>query len=322
MNTQASTNTHSMYGTGTEMVEGQSIDEWAKAADLEFKYETNPVQFDSWQNHDAKYEGHYLPVMANFAGKRVIYRSDTKQPLSIVSDGFQIVQPTEILGFFRNLVDDMGFVIVAAGSLKHGNNIWALARTGNSFNLGGEDEVGQYVLLSSAIDAKKATRAVLTSIRPSCSNMFEYVYKKEVESTIRITHNQKFSKEEVQHRLGLVEDSWTAFRLRAEKMATCILRDARADEAIIAIFGDMDAPVDKQPNQRAMNRVRALYHGDAKGYGATTHKTAWGLLNAVTEYVDHHAGERVRGNRQASAWMGAGNNIKRRAQDLIMEVLV
>lgn len=42
------------------------------------------------------------------------------------------------------------------------------------------------------------------------------------------------------------------------------------------------------PNERALRWVQKLYEGAGRGSGLSSAKgTAWGLLNAVTEYVDH-----------------------------------
>ena len=41
--------------------------------------------------------------------------------------------------------------------------------------------------------------------------------------------------------------------------------------------------------------------------------TAWGLVNAVTEYVDHHRRARSQDNRLDSAWFGQGAVLKQRA---------
>ena len=41
--------------------------------------------------------------------------------------------------------------------------------------------------------------------------------------------------------------------------------------------------------------------------------TRWGLLNAVTEYADHHVRARTDQNRFVSAQWGAGADLKQKA---------
>lgn len=49
--------------------------------------------------------------------------------------------------------------------------------------------------------------------------------------------------------------------------------------------------------------------------------TAWGLVNAMTEYVDHHRRARNQDYRLDSAWFGQGALLKRRALDQALVLL-
>ena len=72
-------------------------------------------------------------------------------------------------------------------------------------------------------------------------------------------------------------------------------------------------------SQQAMARTLELYQGKGRGSDMASAKgTAYGLLNAVTEFVDHE--RRARGNdyRLDSAWFGVGANLKDKAQDQAM----
>ena len=61
----------------------------------------------------------------------------------------------------------------------------------------------------------------------------------------------------------------------------------------------------------------SLFDGGAKGHELVGH-TRWGMLNAVTEYYDHHKPARNNDARLDSAWFGTGDKVKSRAIDLLL----
>ncbi|WP_410175379.1 DUF932 domain-containing protein, partial [Plesiomonas shigelloides] len=54
---------------------------------------------------------------------------------------------------------------------------------------------------------------------------------------------------------------------------------------------------------------------------ASSQNTAWGLVNAVTEFVDHHRRARNQDNRLDSAWFGLGAQMKTRAMQHALALL-
>ena len=75
-------------------------------------------------------------------------------------------------------------------------------------------------------------------------------------------------------------------------------------------------------NEQAVKPVRSLYDGGGKGaLLASSRGTAWGLLNSVTEYVDHHRRARSEDHRRDAAWFGQGAQIKQRAWDEVMKLV-
>ena len=59
----------------------------------------------------------------------------------------------------------------------------------------------------------------------------------------------------------------------------------------------------------------ALFNGEALGADLPEASgSAWALLNAVTQHVDH-------GLNQNAAWFGYGNAMKNKARDLLMDVV-
>jgi hypothetical protein len=75
-------------------------------------------------------------------------------------------------------------------------------------------------------------------------------------------------------------------------------------------------------NDRAIKAVQSLYAG--KGMGATLASasgTAWGLVNSVTEFVDHQRRARSDYHRRDAAWFGTGAALKQKAFEEAMRLV-
>src|SRR5262245_30212424 len=105
------------HGLGSMLSDDAPLEVWLKEAGMDWRILEAPVHFQAS-------EGQHC-----FDAQKVLYRSDTFAPLSVVSKRYQVVQPKEILEFYRELVEAGGFELETAGVLKEGKKLWALART-------------------------------------------------------------------------------------------------------------------------------------------------------------------------------------------------
>ena len=131
------------HGLGNKLTEKQPLEVWMEQAGLDWTIHETPVRFINGNKS-------HLGEILTFDDNKVLYRSDTHDPLSVVSQRYQVVQPREIMEFYRDLTEKSGFELETAGSLKGGRKIWALARTGQSGVLKGSDRTDAYVLLATA----------------------------------------------------------------------------------------------------------------------------------------------------------------------------
>ncbi|VWC41443.1 hypothetical protein BCO23253_07138 [Burkholderia contaminans] len=154
------------HGLGNKLAPKQPLEVWARAAGMDWRIEEAEVRFVAAGNRS-------LGSIHAFPEQKVLYRSDTKVPLSVVSSRYQVVQPEEILEFYRDLTEIGGFQLETAGGLKEGRKLWALARTGQSGMLKGKDEINGYLLLATACDGTLATTAQFTSVRVVCNNTLQ-----------------------------------------------------------------------------------------------------------------------------------------------------
>src|SRR5438270_5239002 len=97
------------HGLGQELAPGEPIEQWANAASLNWTALLSPVLYRDQRNE-----------VREFHADRVLYRSDTRAPLSIVSDNYKVVQPMEVLGFYRDIAAVGGFHLETAGALLGG----------------------------------------------------------------------------------------------------------------------------------------------------------------------------------------------------------
>jgi phage/plasmid-like protein (TIGR03299 family) len=302
------------HGLGNRLTSKQPLEVWAQQSGLAFEIKETPVRFMSDSAGS-------LGAIMSFHEQKVLYRSDTKAPLSVVSQRYQVVQPKEILEFYRDLTEISGFELETAGVLKNGKKIWALAKTNQSATLKGNDTVNGYVLLATGCDGTLATTAQFTSIRVVCNNTLA-VALANGSGAVKVPHSTSFDPQAVKQQLGISVSAWDGFMYR---MKTLSERKVKSNESLnyfLRVFTDPSKTAAGLSNERAMKKVLALYEGNGKGADLASSKgTAFGLLNAITQFVDHERQARSTDNRLESAWFGTGAALKQKALDQAMQMV-
>lgn len=305
------------HGLGNRLSPQQPLEVWQKEAGMNWQIQESPVRFMA----DAV---SHLGSIHTYPEQKVLYRSDTKAPLSVVSSRYQVVQPREVLEFYRDLTERSGFELETAGVLKGGRKLWALARTGLSTNVKGNDVVNSYLLLATSCDGTLATTATPTSVRVVCNNTLA-ISLNGAARAIKVPHNTRFDPQAVKKQLGITVSQWDEFMYQMRMLAE---RKVQWNEAI-GFFMEVlcntrpnERIPDLLPNKRAMEKVQSLYEGKGRGSDLESARgTAWGLLNAVTEYVDHERRARSIDYRLDTAWFGQGAAIKKQALTSALQLI-
>ena len=300
------------HGLGNKLPKNQPIEIWQQQAGMNFEIKQTSVLFNA-----AAGDGNILNLRSN-PDATVLYRSDTNEPLSVVSKRYKVVQPKDVLEFYRDLVSAGGFELETAGVLKGGKKLWALAKTGQETLLPGLDKVKAYLLLATSCDGSLATTAQFTSIRVVCSNTLNMAVG-ERKGAVRVPHSRVFDPVAVKQELGLGMSAWDQFMASIKDMAKRPVNKFEAMSYLVNVLGDPALPLNEQPNQKNIQAVYGLYSGGGKGSNLqSSHGTTWGLLNSVTEFIDHERRARSQDYRLDSAWFGAGAAIKQKALEQAM----
>ncbi len=216
------------HGLGNELSPQQPIEVWAEQSGMSFQILETPVRFM------AKSAGP-LGSIKTFADQKVLYRSDTQDALSVVSNRYQVVQPSEVLEFYRDLTQVAGYELETAGVLKGGKKFWALARTGQSSALKGNDLVQGYLLLATSCDGTLATTATPTTVRVVCNNTLTIAVNGAV-SAIKVPHNTRFDAQAVKQQLGIAVSQWDGFMYRMRTLAERKVKSHEAKAYILQVL--------------------------------------------------------------------------------------
>lgn len=301
------------HGLGELMPVGQSVEQWQAAAGLNYEVQRGYVRY-------ATERGQAADQMQVVKDKVVLFRSDTKDALGVVSDSYKVVQPKEVLEFFRNWAEAGGTTIESAGVLFGGKRYFATAKLGEGVLIDGHsDKVVPYALLSTSADGSLATEARWTSVRVVCNNTLSMA--RGGQAAVRVTHRSEFKADDVRSVMESANEEFRSFMEMSRTLAGIKVARPLAEDLTMHLFKGSSTDTDKVRESRGFIRVMELFNGAAKGaLLETAQDTAWGWLNAVTEYADHHIRAHNDENRKASALWGPGDALKNRAAELALAV--
>ncbi|SSV53192.1 DUF932 domain-containing protein [Acinetobacter nosocomialis] len=329
------------HGLGNPLSPNQPIEVWAQQAGMDWRIESSNVSYMAKNERGQN-------ILMPYEEQRVLYRSDTHVPLSVVSQRFQEVQPKEILEFYRDLTERSGFELETAGVLKGGRKFWALARTGQSAALKGKDMSNGYILLATACDGTLATTAQFTSIRVVCNNTLAIALKGQNSNVgvVKVPHSTKFDAEKIKQQLGISVRAWDEHMYEMRQLSQRKVTQSEAAAYFDAVFNNTTMSIAEQddnnirfyravatqaqanskekpePNAKSMSKAMEMFNGHGRGASLSSAKdSAYGLLCSVTEFADHERRAMSRDHRLNSAWFGAGGVLKQRGLEQALRLI-
>lgn len=301
------------HGLGQVITNPKDVKHVAEKAGMQWSISRAQVQFNPGN------------ALHGFSGKEVLYRSDNKEPLAVVSKDYKIVQPVQVLEFFKELIEKSGYTMETAGTMFGGRRFWALAKTGQAVTLPGKDVVGGYLMLATACDGSMATIAKFTTVRVVCNNTLQMALGANQKSAVKVRHNTNFLETEVKIDLGLEQDTWNTFVEHAKALSTKGMDQAATARAMATAWGDTEkfdttykaandlisAIKASLPQPEIAKRILELSTSKdlIGGQMKSAKGTAWGVMNAATQYFDYEA-KRTVDSRLQSSWMGWGADRK------------
>lgn len=310
------------HGYGTRLNDDATLDQWRVAAGLNWEVDERTVYYSKRIPEIVGTDFDTRNVPQPIENRKALIRSDNQECLSIVGKGYHVVQPEEVINFYKELIEANGFKMDTAGSLMDGRRIWALASIGESTRIYGQDKIDGYVLLATSYDGTMATTCQFTSVRVVCNNTLEWATM-DGKGAFKMGHNKVFDPEEAKGALGLTKESWELYEQNVNKLAQTTVDLETAVAFFSTVLGKDGVAVDEDGKLTYSTTFQKMFAAYEKSPGAnlrSAHHTAWGLVNAVTFYQDHMAKTNKSGSRLNSAWFGAGANRKKKALEEALKI--
>lgn len=209
-------------------------------------------------------------------------RKDTNDVLGVVRGRYNIIQNTESFNFVDNIIKNANGVeckYETAGSLFNGKRIFMLVRLPDVNLLG--DEVENYLFFSNSHDGSSGLMAGISNIRVVCNNTLQLAEKGASRLwKIKHTRNLKDRQIEAENSLGLAINYNDWLKIESEKMA---IQKINEETFFRNFFKELK--LSEKNKEIALNDIKDIYVNkpDLQNFK----KSAWGMYNAVADYVSN-----------------------------------
>ena len=257
---------------GTTINSGYDVESVLEEAGLNWTVEKKPIQV-VW--------GKKIPdYVANV-------RSSDGKVLGVVGTKYVIVQNITAFKFLNELLQ-RGCQIEKSGTFAGGKKVWILVKLETFEVLG--DEVQNYILVVNSFDGSGSVKICVTPIRVWCQNKINIAFRK-AKSTYSLRHTTNVETRidliaQAQDVLGIAHEYTVRLSEFAEELAKKEVDDFQLKSILNGLFPVTEKSSELQ-KRRAEESKEAFYICYAAPDLDRFRGTAWGVVNAVADLVDH-----------------------------------
>ncbi len=308
--TMAYVNQVPWHGLGHKIEGKVSSDEFLKLAGLDWEVLQEPCYIDV--------DGEKIET-----GKYALVRETDNRIFTHTSARWTPVQNKEILDFMDHYVTAGGAELETAGSLHGGKVIWALANLGRGFNVSPGDKVNGYLLLTSNHEVGTTTQVHSTTVRVVCNNTMTLAHNQSPQ-VYKQDHRSAFDPEAARDAIGLTIETLAAAESRWKTLNKLQLSADDAMKKVLLPLYSMQTLADEEfmatdPGEEQMpKQIREIMASINNAPGAVP-GTAWGVLNGITHWSDHVAGNNG-DSRLYRSWIGGRRDLKIKAEQTLFEL--
>lgn len=270
-----------------------TVSEALEQSGMNFYVEKQPAYR---RNIDGNYE--------EIKGKFETVRTDTDSNLGIVGNQYTVFQNETAFEFVDELLG-FGAVIDCAGTWNNGADVFISAQLQNGIKVEGEEDMQLNLLLRNNHAGLGSIGGYMTPIRLSCTNMMRSAIRGSVSQfKTRHTRNAAERVQEARNTLNLVDSYREAMEGTVAQLQGVEFDISEMDDFLKELT----------QSERVQNNIRECYNTS----DTVTRGNRWGVLNSITETLDHNPARRTGPeSRFASQLDGPNARVRDRAVRLL-----
>ena len=258
---------------GRDVQECKNMEQVLRMSGLDYTVEKRPAY--SWDS-----KGFYKEIPNRF----VTTRTSDEHIYDVVSDKFEVIQNKDAFDFVNYMGDDLQFE--KAGETANGM-VYIIGKLPEVNILG--DAFTPHVIFRNGFNGKVQITAAICPLRIVCQNQFNFAFKEAQNSiTIRHVQNAEAKLEEARETLRMTADYMAQLTSMAEHFAGIKISANTLEKIVNYMFpipedSAVNAFKRKTLEDKRTEFLKAQEADDNRNFKGT----AWGLINAYTDYVTH-----------------------------------
>jgi phage/plasmid-like protein (TIGR03299 family) len=242
------------------------------------------------------------------------------------AEGFQVLD--KLIGSETN-----GAHYVTAGTIGNGRMVWGMADLSITTRIG-DDEHKHYLMFHTSHDSGGSWLLKGVGTRIRCMNTHSYALREKTTSFFSVRHTKNALERiaDVSEALEFYKDDVRTAEQKLRWLATRKVTRESVTQIFDRLFPmtvkreevlgrTIETATSSKQREVKLAEILALYEDNDGDAFPEQRGSAYNLFNAVTNYVDHHAGnsKTTAQERATGALFGGGNDLKTSALDLILE---
>lgn len=265
--------TTTWHNIGKSVEECKSMEQVLSASGLDYTVEKRPVFMNDEFMKPKAIKNRFATV-----------RTSDNHAYDVVSDKFEIIQNRDAFDFVNYIGDELQFE--KAGETENGM-VYIIGKLPEVNILG--DAFTPHVIFRNGFNGKVKITAAICPLRLVCQNQFNFAFK-EAQNTITIRHvqNAESKLEEAKETLRMSADYMAQLNVMAEHFATMKISGDRMERIVKYLFPIPEDTAINAFKKRTLEEARAKFlKAHEQDDNANFRGTAWGIINAYTDYITH-----------------------------------